>query len=111
MSPSGSSEGVHHQGVTIAERSSPKPPTVIPPKAIHSDDIIVNSLVDFSVQYWNYTPICGTRSLYDHSLDDQECQNQTFSFYITYEVDGKKKALTVKYQYLGSKPKVAGLKK
>jgi hypothetical protein len=106
MSPSGSSEGVHHAGVTIAERSNPKPPTVIPPKANHNDDIVVNSLVEFTGQYWTHSPICGIRGLYDHTLDDQGCVNKIFAFYITYEIEGKKNALTVKYQYLGSKPKI-----
>jgi hypothetical protein len=106
MSPSGSSEGVHHAGVTIAERSSQKQPTVIPPKATHNDDIVVNSLVNFTGQYWSHSPMCGVRSLYSHTLDDQGCTNKVFSFYITYEIEGKKNALTVKYEYLGSKPKV-----
>ena len=32
MSPGGSSEGIFHAGVTIADRSAPKPATVIPPR-------------------------------------------------------------------------------
>ncbi len=105
ISPLGSSEAVHHTGVTIADRSNTKPPTVIPPKATHNDEIIVNSLVQFTGESWAYTPICGSRSVYDHSLDDQGCVNKVFGFYVTYEIDGKKNALTVKYEYLGSKPK------
>jgi hypothetical protein len=105
MSPSGASEGVHHSGVTLADRANSKPPTVIPPKATHNDDIVINSLVNFNGQCFEYLPICGKRSLFDHTLDDIKCINQIFGFYITYELDGKRNALTIKYQYIGSKPK------
>lgn len=109
MSPSGTSEGIFHNGVVIAERASVKPPTVIPPQASHSDELIVRSHVEFhSSQYgsgWGYSPLCGTRDYMDHTLDDKSCIGQTFQFYVTYEINGKKQALTLKFKYIGSKPK------
>ncbi|MFY7936648.1 MAG: hypothetical protein ACOVOQ_04675 [Flavobacterium sp.] len=112
MSPSGSSEGIFHLGVTIADRSANKTPTILPPRASHSDEMIINSLVSFySSQYgsgWSYTPICGIRNIYDHTLDDSSCKDKVFGFYVTYEINGKKEALTFKYKYVGSKPKTKG---
>ena len=54
---------------------------------------------------WVYTPVCGERSMMLHTLDGKACEGKVFGFYVTYEVDGKKTGATMKYRYIGSKPK------
>lgn len=105
IDPSGVSHPVFHSGVQISNRSAPKVPTIIIPEGTLSDDIISIDAVDWADNGWKYEPICGERSIYLHTLDDKNCADKLFSYFITYEIDAVKKNFTVKFKYLRSELK------
>jgi hypothetical protein len=110
ISPANTSNRVFHAGIKITDRMQSNPPSLIPPKGNIEDIITPVEGVDWSstLNKWEYYPLCGERSVYLHTLDDSKCVNQIFGFYITYEVDGKKAHLNLKYKYIGKeliKPK------
>jgi len=106
MAPSGQSERIFHSGVKIADRGAPQAPSVIPPKSHLADDLIPITKVDWSstLGNWEYSPLCGSRSVTMHTIDDDACVGQTFGYFITYEIDGKKKNLLLKYKYASKEP-------
>jgi hypothetical protein len=105
LSPEGSSLGLYHVGNKIADRSSSKPPTIIIPNGTHKDSVGISSLVKFSGQHWTHTPMCGKQDYFKHNLDATMCKNKIFGYFFTYEKNGTKNNLTIKFKYIGSKPK------
>lgn len=104
ISADNNSQKIFHSGVKIIDRSQSQSPTTIPPQANLDDTVIPIDSVSWELDNWHYKPLCGTRSIYTHELDDSMCINQTFGFYLTYEIEGKKHSLTLKYKYLSKEP-------
>ncbi len=107
----GQSSKVFHNGVTIKDRSQSLPPSVVPPGANLSESIVPNDRVSFGQSGWDYTPICGTKSVWDHSLKDDDCIGKTFGVFLTYQVGDKKKNATMRFKYVSKKPKASEEKK
>lgn len=101
ISPDKQSQKIFHSGIKIADRSLPQPVSVIPPQGMIQDSLLPINSVTWDAGGWRYSPLCGVRSLVQHTLDDSLCVNSAFSFFITYEVDGKKNNLTLKYKFIG----------
>ena len=100
ISPENKSQKIFHSGVKIIDRTQAQTPTVIPQLGALDDMMIPVDNVNWEYDTWSYKPLCGVRSIYTHELDDSGCINQTFGFYLTYELEGKKNSLTLKYKYL-----------
>lgn len=104
ISPDNKSQKIFHSGVKIIDRTNSQPPTLIPPQGAADDTIVPTDSVSWELDAWRYSPLCGTRSIYTHELDDSLCLNKTFGFYITYEVEGKKTGLNLKYKFASKEP-------
>lgn len=39
-----------------------------------------------------------------HTLDDSKCIGQVFGYFVTYEINGQKKNLTLKFKYISKTP-------
>lgn len=103
INAAGGSERVLHGGVRIIDRNQSQAPSIIIPKGTLSDDIISTEHVGtdpYLSSGWSYTPICGSKNIYTHDIKDEGCAGQTFGYFITYEVDGKKQSFTVKFKYV-----------
>lgn len=102
INPSGQSEKIIHQGVQIINRNAPMSPSLIPPNANLIDSIIPTSRISWGTNSWTYSPICGIQNLIPlkgYEEKDEECVGRTFGIFITYEIEGKKKTFSVKYQF------------
>ncbi len=111
LSPDGLSQKVFHSGVKIADRDQSLPPSILPPKSSFNDDILPTGNVRWVASGWSYDPLCGTRANVTHMLQDDACLGQVFGYFITYEIDGKKKNLTAKFKYISKEPKTASVSK
>lgn len=104
ISSENKSQKIFHSGVKIIDRTQAQTPTVIPPLGVLDDMVLPVDNVSWEYDTWSYKPLCGVRSIYTHELDDSGCINQTFGFYLTYELEGKKHSLTIKYKYVSKVP-------
>lgn len=102
LDPAGSSSGVFHVGVRLVDRATSKPPTILIPNGTHKDHITPVDKVEFDRNEWLYQPLCGEKSIVMHDLDDTSCIGKVFGYYITYEIEGKKKSATVRFKYIKS---------
>ena len=96
----GQSEKVAHEGVRLLDRNTSTPPSVVPPQAKIEDSITPTSKIEWSGSGWNYSVICGDDGEMFNGMmhKDEQCLNQTFGLFITYEIEGKKNSFTVKYK-------------
>ena len=104
ISADNKSQRIFHSGVKIIDRAQSQPPTSIPPQASLDDTVVPVENVNWELDNWRYKPLCGVRSIYTHELDDSMCMGQTFGLFVTYEVDGKKNSLTLKYKFVSKEP-------
>lgn len=100
----GSTEPVFHNGVKLIDRSGIQPPSVILPGGIYTDRLIPISGVSMPSTMWKYYPVCGKMSLYAYKVDMKPCLNKSLGYFITYEVNGKKKNFTVKFKLKETRP-------
>lgn len=111
LNESGNSERIMHDGVKFNDRNSPMVPTVIPPHGRINDAVTPTSRAHFdSSEYgvpglgWLLNPLCGQidkAGYIEPQEKDDECVGKTFGLFITYEIDGKKTPVTLKYKYSG----------
>ena len=114
LDPTGQSVRIFHNGVVIKDRSNPQPPSVILPNGHIADQLVPVSSPHFVVtDYtadWLYYPICGERELVSGKLDEKDCRDKTFGFFITYEIGGKKKIIQGKFKYISVDKSIAQAK-
>lgn len=104
ISPSNTTEKIFHAGVKLIDRAQSQPSSIIPPTSMIQDTIIPINSANFGSTGWEYIPLCGIKSLAMHTLDDEQCLNKEFSFFITYESEGKRNNLSYKYKYISKEP-------
>ncbi len=107
LAPSGQSERIFHAGVKLIDRGQSQPPTVIPPRGHLLDDLIpIANVEPGSGQFaaWRYNTMCGTQSLPTRELQDAECIGKIFGYFLTYEIDGKKKNMTAQFRFVSKEP-------
>ena len=98
--PGNTTQKIFHSGIKIIDRSNSQPSTTIPPQSILEETLVPIDGVSWGNNNWEYNPLCGTRSIYTHELDDSACMGKIFGFYITYEINGKKNSLPLKFKYV-----------
>ena len=104
IAPTGKVSKIFKSGVKIIDRGQSIPPTVLPPSASYSDLVIPIENVQWGpYNQWVYSPLCGSVDRFSrgstYKLSDDECVGNTFTYFFTYEIDGKKKNVTVKFKY------------